>query len=273
MNEVREFSLLSMLKNIWFHRSLIGQLTKNEIAKRYKGSYLGIMWSILSPMLMLIIYTFVFSQVIQARWGEETVRTGDFAILLFCGLNIFAVFSEAIAKAPGLIVGNSNYVKKVIFPLEILPVTIVGASAVNGFLGSLILLVAIFVVKGTIHATVIFLPFVVTPIILITLGLCWFLSSLGVYIKDIENLMGFLTTGLMFLSPIFYSIDSIPSSVRFLFYLNPLTFAVEEARKVLIWGQVPDWTAMLVQYIVAIVVMYIGYYWFNKIRDGFADVI
>lgn len=153
-------SPMSLIKNIWVQRSLIGQLTKNEVVKRYKGSYLGILWSILSPLLMLLIYTFVFSRVIQARWGEESVRTGEFAILLFCGLNIYTVFSEAIGKAPSLISGNRNYVKKVIFPLEILPITVVGSAVVNGLIGCLILIIAIFVIKGTIHATIIYLSLI-----------------------------------------------------------------------------------------------------------------
>ena len=126
MNLKRVLGFTNMFNHIWMNRSLIIQLTKNEISKRYRGSYLGILWSLLSPLLMLSIYTFVFGQVIHARWGEGVTSNGEFAIVLYCGLNIFTIFADAIARAPSLIVTNSNYVKKVIFPLEILPITIVG---------------------------------------------------------------------------------------------------------------------------------------------------
>lgn len=263
----------AMMINLWTHRSLIVQLTKSEVLKRYKGSYLGMLWSLLNPLLMLGIYTFVFSNVLHARWGDRVANTGEFAILLYCGLNVFTILSESITRSPALIAANANYVKKVIFPLEILPLTVVGSSIINGTLGFVVLLVGILLIHGSIPLTFLLLPVILIPFLLIVLGMCWVLSSLGVYVKDIENVVGFFTTGLLFLSPIFYSITSIPSQIRLLFNLNPLTYVVEDVRKVLIWGQFPDWHVLLWLYAVSIIIAVLGYAWFQKTREGFADII
>jgi len=267
-------SLLSLGKSILRHRELIFQMTKREVIGRYKGSIMGMGWSFFNPILMLIVYTFVFSVVFKARWGTggEESKT-EFAVVLFVGLLVHGMFAEVLNRAPGLILGNSNYVKKVVFPLEILPIVTMGAALFHTFISLLVLLCASILLNGFIHWTAVFVPLVLLPLIFLTMGFAWMLASLGVFMRDVGQTIGIITTVMLFLAPVFYPMSSIPEKYHGYLLINPLTFIVEQARQVFIFGQTPDWSGLAVYAVVSLFIAWIGYWWFQKTRKGFADVL
>lgn len=266
---------IKMGRNLWAHRELIRQFIKREVRSRYQGSFLGVLWSFITPLLMLTVYTFVFSIIFKARWGNQFSDSSQagFALTLFTGLIAFQVFSECINRAPGLIISSPNYVKKVVFPLEILPVSVLGSALVNSLFSLVILLAANLIFHGVIPWTIIFLPLMYLPLALLCLGLGWFLASLGVFVRDIGQLIGLAVQVLFFMTPIFYPISAIPEHLRFILYLNPLTFIVNHFRRVLLWGQMPDWTEFLVITILTGALCTLGYVWFMKSKKTFADVV
>ena len=268
-------SLLALGKSLWRNRQLIVQMIKREVVGRYKGSAMGLAWSFFNPIFMLMVYTFVFSEVFKARWagvGGDESKT-QFALVLFVGMIVLGLFSEVINRAPGLILSNVNYVKKVIFPIEILPVVAMGAALFHSLISLTVLLTAFAFFNSYLHWTVTFIPLVLLPLVVLTLGLSWILASLGVFIRDVGQTIGLVTTVLMFLSPVFYPVTALPEKVRPFIMANPLTFIIEQAREVLIWGHLPNWIGLGVYTLVAIVIAWIGYFWFQKTRKGFADVI
>jgi lipopolysaccharide transport system permease protein len=270
----RLFSPIRMTNNIWRNRNLISQMTWREIASRYKGSYLGMLWSLINPLLLLVIFTFVFSVVFKAKWGISVSENRvEFALALFCGLLIFNVFSESINRAPGLILTNQNYVKKVIFPLEILPVTIVFSSFFHMLVSLGIFLLGVIIFMGTIHWTIVFFPLIAVSLLSLTLGLTWLLSSIGVFIRDVGYTVGFLTTALFFLTPIFYPISAVPTNFQIFIKLNPLSVIMENNRRILMWGHLPDWTWLFAVVLFSFVIMVLGYGFFMKSKRAFADVI
>lgn len=258
------------------HYPLILQLIKREVISRYRGSFLGLLWSFINPILMLAIYTFVFSVVFKVRLDQAAAVYDDkfaFALSLFAGLIIFNLFSECLSRAPGLILANVNYVKKIIFPLEILPWVTVGSTLFHAAISFLILLIFLLLINHPIHWTLIFLPVIVFPFLLLIMGLSWLLASIGVFVRDIGQFIGLILTMLLFMSPIFYPASALPESVRDYLFLNPLTFIIEQVRAVILYGQLPDWISLAVYYIIAFFVAWIGLIWFNKTRKGFADVL
>nr|WP_315203623.1 ABC transporter permease [uncultured Albidiferax sp.] len=265
---------LSLIKNLWRNRQLIVQMTKREVVGRYRGSIMGLAWSFLNPVFMLAVYTFVFSVVFKARWsgGGEESKT-QFAIVLFVGMIVHGLFSEVLNRAPGLILSNVNYVKKVVFPLEILPVISMGAALFHSMASLGVLLLAFTIFNGHLYWTVIFTPIVLLPLIIVSLGLAWMLASLGVYMRDVGQTIGLVTTVMMFLSPVFYPITSLPEAFRPWLLANPLTFIIEQAREILIWGRLPDFLGLGIYTLAASVVAWAGYAWFQKTRKGFADVL
>ena len=253
---------------------LVCALVKRELVSRYKGSALGIVWSFIIPIAMLAIYTVVFSGIFKSRWGQDGSESKtEFAVILFAGLMVFNFFSECINRAPGIIVSNVNLVKKVVFPLEILAwVTI--ASALFNTLVSMVVLVAVQgVLSSSLPWTTVLFPIVLIPLILISLGLVWFLSSLSVFIRDIGHIMGLLTTGLLFLSAVFFPVTAIPEKYRWLVLLNPVATVVEWSRGVLIFGSLPSALSFLAMTSFGAIVAYLGFVWFQKSRKGFADVL
>jgi len=264
----------SMLASARKHRHLIWQMTKREVIGRYQGSVMGILWSFLNPLCMLIVYTFVFSVVFKSHWGQQTTDNKTaFALILFAGLITFSVFSEAIGRAPGLVTANVNYVKKVVFPLEILPIVSLASVAFHMLVSISILLVAFLLFNGFIHWTVIFFPLVFVPLALFVMGLSWALASLGVYLRDVQQTMTLAITVVMFLTPIFYPITALPERYQVYLRANPMAFFVDEARRVLVFGQMPDWTALGVATLLSLAAAWLGYAWFQKTRVGFADVL
>ncbi len=267
--------VLGMPPNLWSHRDLIWQLIKREVGQRYRGSYLGVLWSFVVPLMMLGVYTFVFSVVLKARWspdpGPEPV--GVFALTLFAGLIPFNVFSEVMSRSPSLILGVPNYVKKVVFPLEILPVVALGSALANSLVSIGVLLLGNVVFMRSISSTVILLPLAYLPLILLCLGLSWFLASLGVYVRDIGQAIGVVVQALFFISPIFYPPIAVPETVRIMVYINPLTTILSGFRRTLLWDAPLPWAPWAGWTIISAVLAGLGYFWFMKTKRGFADVI
>jgi lipopolysaccharide transport system permease protein len=268
-------SLASLAKSLWRNRQLIAQMTKREVVGRYQGSAMGLAWSFLNPVFMLVVYTFVFSEIFKSRWGGVggSDSKTEFAVVLFVGMIVLNLFSEVINRAPGMILSNVNYVKKVIFPIEILPVIAMGAALFHSLISIGVLLAAFALFNSYLHWTAIFLPLVLFPLVILTTGLAWMLASLGVFLRDVGQTIAIITTVLMFLAPVFYPINAVPERFRPFIMANPLTFIIEQAREVLIWGHVPNWIGLSTYTLAAAVITWAGYAWFQKTRKGFADVL
>lgn len=262
-----------MLTSLWRHRELISASAKREVLGRYRGSIMGLLWPLVIPIFMLTIYTFVFSVVFKARWGETGGTKTEFALMLFAGLIVFNIFSECITRAPGIILSNVNYVKKVVFPLEILPIIGLLSALFHGAISLAVWILAYIVLFGIPHSTVFYLPLIILPYILFIMGLSWGLASLGVYLRDVGQIVSLLTTVLMFMSPIFYPVTALPENYRHLLYLNPLTTVIEQVRSVLYFGNSPDFFMLSVYWVTAFVISWLGFAWFQKTRKGFADVL
>jgi lipopolysaccharide transport system permease protein len=260
---------------LWRNRILIAQLIQRELGQRYRGSYLGFLWSILTPLFMLLIYTFVFSGIFKARWqasGPET-STGDYALILFAGLICFNVFSELGTKASSLIINVPNYVKKVIFPLEVLPVVTLGVALIQSLIGAALLVVANVLLHGTISPTLLLLPLAYLPLIFFCLGVGWFLASLGVYIRDLSQGVPIAIQIIFFASPIVYPIDMVPQSLRPILLINPLTTIIEGFRQVTLWGSPLPWVSWGIVTLLTGLFAALGYFWFARTKKGFADVV
>ena len=264
-----------VVRRLWSHRELILQLITRDFAQNYRSTYLGTLWALLNPLLMLMVYTFIFSGVLKARWDhtDHSMGMGSFALTLFAGLIPFSVFSGVMHRAPQLIVNSPNYVKKVVFPLEILPVVAVGSILVDSLIEIIILGIGLAMFVGVISPTVVLLPLVYLPLIFLCLGLGWFLASLGVYVRDTTQGIPAITRILFFLTPVFYKTDAVPENLRPLWQLNPLAEIVESFRRVLVWNETFDWERWLVVTVVSGVILLLGYGWFMKTKEGFADVI
>jgi lipopolysaccharide transport system permease protein len=262
-----------IVASLWRNRALIAMLAKRDALGRYRGSALGLLWSFFNPLLMLAVYTFVFSGVFKARWtmGEGTM--GEYALVLFAGLLVFSLFAECLTRATGLILGHVNYVKKVAFPLEILPWVVFGSALFHMAVSIGVWLLFYIVLFGAPPATALLLPLVLAPLALMIMGLCWFLAALGVYLRDVAQVVGVATSAMIFLSPIFYPLSALPENIRPFLYLNPLTLAVEQAREVLMWGHLPDAAAYGIFLAVGAVAACLGFAFFQKTRKGFADVL
>jgi len=263
-----------MTQNLWAHRYLIQQMVRRDLTQRYRGSYLGLLWTVINPILMLTIYTFVFSIVFNARWRQDVdVPRGEFALTLYAGLIAFNLFSEVLNRAPSIVTQYPNYVKKVVFPLEILVVVITITSLTTSIINLSILLVGSLIILKTIPLTIIFLPLIYLSLVLLTMGSAWFLASLGVYIRDIGQLIGVLTTVLFFMTPIFYSADAVPPAFQFIMRFNPLAMIVENFRRLLIWGEPPTFPSWAIWTGIFIILILGGYTWFMATKKGFADVL
>lgn len=264
--------LRSLCLSLRTNRRLLIDMVQREVMGRYKGSIFGNFWALFQPIFMLTVYTFVFGIVFNARWGVDVTSTSEFAMALFTGLLIFGLFSECISKAPSIILSNVNFVKKVVFPLEILPVVSIGAAAVHLLIGLAVWLVFDLVFLGWPPLTIFLVPLIIVPLAFITLGISFFLASLGVFLRDINQITGMVVTALMFLTPIFYPISAVPQEFQSLMLLNPLTVIIESARDLMMWGRMPDWTALGVVTLISLAILTLGFAWFQKTKKGFADV-
>ena len=259
---------------LWKHRELWWRLTEREVLGRYRGSALGIGWSFITPLAMLAVYTFVFSQVFKARWGGlEQAGPLGFAVNLFAGLIVFNLFSECVSRAPGLVLANPNYVKKVIFPLEVLGSVAVGSAGFHAITSLIILVVFELIAFHHLPITLLWLPLVWLPLVLGSLACTWILSAGGVFLRDIGQLIGVALNMLMFLSPIFFPVSALPTRWQPILALNPLAQVIEQTRRVAVQGLKPDLAYLLAGTIVMIMACEASFLVFQRTKKAFADVM
>lgn len=270
----QEGAFYRVLRQSWLQRSLFLKLLRRDFAERYRGSYLGVLWSLLLPLLSLLVFTFFFGVIFKMRWaGQSEGSLVGLALVLFIGMALYGFLAECFTRAPGLILGHPNYVKNVIFPLEMLPAVMV-ASALLLLAATLSIILALqLALGGGLSWTVLLLPLALLPLVLFVLGVSWFLASLGVYIRDIQPLIGPLVQLMMFLSPVFYPMAALPEAMRPWLQLNPLALAIEQARGIILSGQPPAWMPYLLSLGASSLVALLGVYWFARTRQGFADVL
>lgn len=255
------------------NKTLIKTLVVREVIGRYRGSMIGLLWSFITPLLMLIVYTFVFGVVFKSRWRSDEGSLTEFGMIMFIGLIIFNIFSECVSRAPGLILANVSYVKKVVFPLEVLPWVSLGTALFHAIASIAVWLLVYCFLFGLPPITVFLLPVVMLPLIFLIMGISWFLASLGVYLRDVGQVVGSLVAILMFLSPVFYSVNGLPEKFRPLLLINPLTPIIENTRNVLFFGIVPNISLLCLLSSFSAIFAWLGFIWFQKTRSGFADVL
>ncbi|MCX7176995.1 MAG: ABC transporter permease [Proteobacteria bacterium] len=257
----------------WQQRYLIWQIARRDVLARYRGSLLGLGWSLLNPLLMLAVYTFVFREVFKARWGSGDGGGIEFALQVYAGLIVFSFFSECLSRAPRLVLDQPQLVKKVVFPLEILPWTALLSALFHTAVNLCVLLAAAAAVRGELSLSIISLPLVFLPLLPLLLGLSWFLASLGVFVRDVGQVIGMALNLLMFLSPVFYPMSSLPERWQPWLALNPLTPVIEQTRRVVMESQWPDWTMLAIFAACSVSAAWLGGLWFATTRKGFADVL
>ncbi|WP_266183418.1 ABC transporter permease [Dyella humicola] len=255
------------------HWSLTKELAKRDVLGRYKGASFGLLWSLISPFLMLLVYSFAFGFVMKARWPQAENGQTHYSIILFVGLIVHGFFAECLSRSPHLVTGNVNFVKRVIFPLEILPWPMVMSALFHAVMNFLVFLVLHLALDHTLAWTTLLLPLVMLPLVIFALGMSWFLAALGVYLRDIGQITGVIATAMLFTSTAMFPIEALPPAYRWPLRLNPLTFIIDQARDVTLWGRLPDWLGLGVYTLCALVVLYGGYGVFRLTRRGFADVI
>jgi len=258
---------------LWRHRGLTTRLIEREVQQRYRGSVLGLLWTMVHPLLSLAVYTFVFTVIFQPRTATGTITRTEYVVRLFCGIVVYGLFAETAARAPGLIVSKPNFVKQVVFPLEILPVVSLGTALVSFGAGVLIVLIAAGVLLHSFSTTLWLLPVVLLPLLALALGMGWFLASLGVFLRDTQHVVRAAVQLLFFLTPIVWTVDLIGEHWRPLVNLNPLAVVVGASREVLIYGHYPHWGQWGMAMGVSLAILMAGYAWFAKTRKGFADVL
>lgn len=263
-----------MYRKILVNRSLLKQLVIRDIHARYKGSYFGVLWSFINPIMLLVLYSFIFGVVFQARWpGVEKSDKLEFSLLLYLGLITHTLLAECVIRSPLLITQNANFVKKLVFPIQIVPVSIVGSAFFHYFLSFLIWLIVFFIVNHYIHWSVLFIPVLILPFLFLCIGVSWILSSIGTYVRDIGQLTSSIAMALLFLAPIFYPSSSLPGSFQDIIYLNPLTYIVEQVRLVSFYGEFPSFYPFLLYSFGCFFFFCLGWFIFSKLRSGFSDVL
>lgn len=266
-------TLRAMFASYFSHRELIRQMSTREVLGRYRGSFGGLAWSFFNPLVMLAVYSFVFGFVFKTRWGSETGDHTDFTLALFLGMIVHGLLAESVNRSPSLVVGNTSYVKKVVFPLEILAWVSFESTLFHSAVSLVVWSLVYLLVMQEFHATALLLPLVWAPLVFFNIGFSWFLSSLGVYLRDIGQVTGIATTAMLFLSPVFYSLEKIPEEYRSYFYLNPISLVIEQSRAVLMHGEFPDWIGLTALFLAGLGVAWSGFAWFQYTRRGFADVL
>ncbi len=259
--------------SLFSNARLIYGLVRRDVLGRYRGAFGGVLWAFITPLLMLAIYSFVFGYIFQSRWTAAETGEVNFTIILFVGLIFSNFLSECMNRGPSLVTSNTNYVKKVVFPLEILPWVAIGAALFHTVISVVVLMVAMFIVGVAFHWTVVLLPLVFVLFIPMVAGITWFLAAMGVFLRDLQQLVIVVSTALVFLAPIFYPRTMLPEEYRWVMALNPLTFVVEAARDMMLWGRLPEWQGALVYALVSVAVAWAGWSLFQLMKKGFADVL
>ena len=264
---------LNPFAGLWAHRQLILAMTRREVAGKYKGSWLGSLWSLLTPLAMLAVYGFVFGVVFQARWGTGESDTVVFAASLFCGLAVFGLMAEVLNRSPEMIVQNVNYVKKVVFPLETLAWVTTAGALVHYALAMVVLTLFLLVTGKGVPIEALLVPILVLPLVLMLMGISWAISALGVFFRDVNQIMPPLTTALLFLSPALYPLEMVPEGFRAWLQLNPITPTIEFIRQAVMHASLPSGDAYLTQLLVSLIVLSLGHALFFRLRKGFADCL
>jgi len=255
------------------HGNLLWQFARREISGRYRGSLIGFGWAVANPLLLLAIYTFVFSVVFRMRWdGPVSDRTG-FALVVYTGMIVHGFFAECMTRAPMLIVENRNFVKKVVFPLQLLPWTVLVVASFHFLVGILLIAAATLAKTGALPVTLLALPLIVLPLALLALGFAYAFSALGVYLRDLGQLVGFFAMTLLFLSPVFYPVSAVPEAWRWVITLNPIATFIELTRGALLFGTWPGAGPLVAMWASGFGVAWLGFFWFQRTRKGFADVL
>lgn len=256
-----------------YHPELIYQLARRDLLARYKGSVFGFLWVVLIPLCMLVVYTVIFTRVFNARWPGAVEGDNHFAFMLFLGLILHGLLTECMQKAPALVLNEANLVKKVVFPLDVLAWTTVAQATLHALCSMLVLLCIILIAGYELHWTIVFLPLILVPFLMLVTAISWALSALGVYFRDLNQVMGLLSTLLLFVSPVFYPVESLPGPLQPYVYLNPLTLIIEQSRQVVILGEIPNWTTLALYALISVTAFIVAHRSFVKAQRGFADVL
>lgn len=262
----------TLWERVWIRRDVFWELTKRDIVGRYSGSFLGVLWSFLNPLLMLGVYTLAFREFLGMRW-PDMASGADFSLMIFAGMIVHSLMAECVARAPTSIVANVNLVKRVVFPLAILPCVTLMSSAFSALLSMIVLLLFVFAAHHALPASLVYLPLLFAPYVLLLCGVSWFMASLGVFVRDITQVASIITAILMFMSPVFYPASTLHEPYRSWLRYNPLTLIIEQTRNIVLFGRAPDWHALALYTVPAVGVMVFGYAWFRRTQDGFADVL
>lgn len=262
-----------MINSLLNNLELIFALIKRDISSRYQSSFLGIIWSFLNPIFLLAVYTLIFSVVFKVKWTGGGDNKVEFVLMLFAGLIVFNVFSECVNRSPATVLQNSNYVKKVIFPLEILSWVNLGASLFHAFISFIVWVLFYIIMIGLPHITLLLVPLILIPLCFLVLGVSWLFAALGVYLRDVSQVVTLVTTVIMFLSPIFYPVEALPQDYQGYLKINPLSLSISQIRDVLYWGEIPDFSEYIIYVAVCFFIAWLGFFCFQKMRKGFADVL
>jgi lipopolysaccharide transport system permease protein len=266
-------SPISIFASPWAHRDLIYRLARREVEARYKGSMLGLVWSVLVPLALMGVYTFIFAHVFHSQWQLPNPRYNKFFLIVFAALIVVNLFCACVGRAPTLMMSNVNYIKKVVFPLEILPVVVLVGEGFDALMSGIVLCIGYLIFIGLPPITVLLIPVIMFPYLLLITGMVWFISALGVYLRDLRQLVTVILSVIGFLCPVFYSLTVIDQKYRWIFFLNPLTAIVEETRHVLFYGDFPFWRLYFVYLLLAWAFAWLGKIWFTNAQRGFADVV
>ena len=261
-----------MLTTLWGHRSLVWELTKREFTGRYRGSFGGVLWAFAQPLFLLSVYTIAFGVILKSRW-DFAGSTADYALILFAGLIIYNMFAEVLIKSTTLVASNPNFVKKVVFPLELLPIIGAASAVIHAVIALVVWLFGYILLFGLPKAVAFSFPLVFIAFIPVLLGLGWLLSSVGVLVRDLGQFTGMINQMLLFLTPVFYSIDAAPVQIQVLLRLNPLSFIVEQLRAVLFFGNGPDLLGLAFYFGLGSIFAYCALLLFRRLRPSFADMV
>ena len=254
------------------HRELVQSLVRRDLSNRYKGSVMGFFWAILTPAVQLTIFTVIFAGIFKARFGTQRSELG-FAVYLFCGMLPWIAFSESVQRATTTLTENVNLVKRVVFPIEALPVNLVLSAAAQQLIGTGILLIAALILEKVLNPTALLLPLLLVPQLLLTFGLSWLAASLGVFLRDTPQFTQLLLMVWLYLTPIYYPEEMIPPRFHWLSNLNPMAPLIRSYRRILLEGRLPDWRGLAFTLGFALVCFVFGYWWFERTKKAFADVL
>jgi lipopolysaccharide transport system permease protein len=255
------------------HWSLVQELTRRDILGRYRGASFGLLWSLFGPLMMLAIYSVAFGQIFKSRWQQAQGEDAAFGIVLFLGIIVHGFFAECLSRAPRLMLDNANYVKRVIFPLHVLPWSVVLSALFHLSMNMLVFVVLSALVYDRASPMLFLVPVVLAPLVLLTVATTWIVASLGVYVRDINQATPVIVTALFFLSSAIVPVHTLSPRYQAIFHLNPLTFFIDQVRNVALWGRPPDWIGLAQYAVAALVAAYLAHAWFRTTSRGFADVL